>query len=336
MAQQIIGAVLQIVGAYGKVRAAQKRERAHNEAIRYARKLMSPEGMSTASKMYFPGLLPNVLPHDKGIAPETRWDYLRTGEQNPMTQKTFGQAGSPQGMTATTPEQPSAAPLHGGIADTTLGTTTPAPVGGATDKSIPSPTQTAAPSQPSTTQPTTRPQVVSNANITPGGLVTSRLMDQLYNPGQLEDITYQRGQEAANRGLNVATAATQGQLTGLGIDPRSGIGQSAQASNVLNYGKEVNEITRDYSLAKEAMRRQDIQQGMDNYLNFLGTLFGIQRTRAGAAGEFQAGAKAQTGGEGLSEAGQSVSGGGMGGGGGGAGSGGIAGKSSGLSYGGQP
>jgi hypothetical protein len=54
-------------------------------------------------------------------------------------------------------------------------------------------------------------------------------------------------------------------------------------SAALSSAKQRSEAARDYSLAEEQLRRQDIQQGMANYLNFLSSVLGLSQARSAAA-----------------------------------------------------
>lgn len=123
---------------------------------------------------------------------------------------------------------------------------------------------------------------VRSGQIYPGQLVMQHLQDLLQNPGRLEDTTYQRAQEQSNEALNMAEAAGTARVMGAGVDPRSGIGQITQENALLNFGKERNEAARDYSIAQEDLRRRDIQQGMEDYTNFLNMIFGLQGKRSNA------------------------------------------------------
>jgi hypothetical protein len=109
-------------------------------------------------------------------------------------------------------------------------------------------------------------------------------MDLLMNPGQLSPVAYQRAQEQANMGLNTALGAIEGGFAGRGLDPTSGMGQTLAQSAALSAGKQRSEAARDYSLAEESLRRQDVQQGIMNYMQFLNTVLGLAQARAAAAG----------------------------------------------------
>jgi hypothetical protein len=126
-------------------------------------------------------------------------------------------------------------------------------------------------------------QQVDWQQTTPGSLSVAHIMDYLMNPGNLSPVAYQRAQEQANTGLNTALGAIQGGLAGRGVDPSSGLGQQLMQSAALSSAKQRSEAARDYSLAEEQLRRQDIQQGMANYLNFLSSVLGLSQARSAAA-----------------------------------------------------
>jgi hypothetical protein len=117
----------------------------------------------------------------------------------------------------------------------------------------------------------------------PGQAYTGWMMDYFNNPGQLSAIPYERAQEQANQTLNTGSQAIQGGLTGQGVDPNSPMGQALQQSLTLGVGAQRQEAARDYSLAEEAMQREDVQRQMSNYLAALQTVFGLQQARAGTA-----------------------------------------------------
>lgn len=173
-----------------------------------------------------------------------------------------------------------AAPAAQGYGDDTTQTTTGKPLHGRAKKKA---NKQAANAEYMAQNPFQAPETTGRENqVYPGQLVMQHLMDQLQNPGRLESTTYERAQEQANQGLNAMVAQSMGRLTGLGVDPRSGIGQSVMQSGTLNFAKERNEAARDYSIAQEDLRRRDIQQGMDDYTNFLSTIFGMQKAKSAA------------------------------------------------------
>lgn len=201
--------------------------------------------------------------------------------------------------TATDPAQPTPPPMSGG-------TTAPPPAsggtnGGQTDQTY---TQNVNPRRAKreakrerkmaklhANDPTYTPNVDDSRSgqIYPGQEVMKHLNDLLQNPGRLESETYQRAQEQSNMGLNVAEAAGTARVMGAGADPRSGLGLVTQENALLNFGKERNEAARDYSIAQEDLRRRDIQQGQEDYMNMLQLIFGLQgkrsNTKAGGPNE---------------------------------------------------
>ena len=115
------------------------------------------------------------------------------------------------------------------------------------------------------------------------GLAVARTEGLLQNPGQTSPAYYERQQEQANQGLSTATAAIGGDLSGRGVDPNSGLGQTMQQSAVLDSQRLRSEAARDQSLIEEGLRREDIQAGVSQYLSYLQTLFGLAGLRSGAA-----------------------------------------------------
>ena len=135
-----------------------------------------------------------------------------------------------------------------------------------------------------------QPQPQGNSVLAPqnysslGQGEVDRSQQMMNNPGQLSSVAYERDQEQANQGLNALTQATQGSLTGGGVDPNTPMGQSLTQSAVLSSNKQRNEAARDYSLAQESLGREDIQTAMANYANMLQLVFGLQGMRSTAAG----------------------------------------------------
>lgn len=146
------------------------------------------------------------------------------------------------------------------------------------------PAQPQPPTTPGPTAPANPALAPQSAPQSPGQLVMGHLMDYLKNPGQLGSETYERAQENANQGLNVTRGL--GNITGAGVDPRSGIGMATTQGGILNFAKQRNEAARDYSMAQEMLRRQDISQASQMYQDFLSQIFGLQGQRAavGAGG----------------------------------------------------
>lgn len=107
----------------------------------------------------------------------------------------------------------------------------------------------------------------------------------LENPGQLDTTSYERTQEQINQGLQTNTQALMGALTGMGVDPRSGLGQTMLQSATRQSNIMRNEASRNLVQQEEALRRTDIQTGMTAYQNFLNQVFGIVGTQAGVAGQ---------------------------------------------------
>ena len=147
------------------------------------------------------------------------------------------------------------------------------------------------PALPAAGQP--RDNRLSTPNVQPfqptvgspiGGMVTQHLQDKLANPGQLATETYERGQEQSNIGLNAAIQGILGGLTGAGVDPNSPMGQALVGASAATAGNQRNELARDFSLAKEALGRQDVEQGTTDYLRMLETILGLARSQAAAAG----------------------------------------------------
>jgi hypothetical protein len=129
-------------------------------------------------------------------------------------------------------------------------------------------------------RPGTRPQEPAP---TIGGLSTEHTLDYLMNPGQVSPVMYERAQEQANIGLNAAGNAGTTQLSGRGVDPGSPMGQLMSQSAGLNSQKIRNEAARDQSILEEQMRRQDIQAGIGNYMNFLTQIMQLMGIQVGVA-----------------------------------------------------
>ncbi len=117
----------------------------------------------------------------------------------------------------------------------------------------------------------------------PGQLVTEHMTNFLENPGQFSSALYERDQEQANQGLNAAVQGIQGGLAQAGVDPNSPLGQAQMRDAALDATRQRSEAARDYSLAKEGLRREDIAKATADYLAFLQATFGLQQSRAAAA-----------------------------------------------------
>ena len=147
---------------------------------------------------------------------------------------------------------------------------------------------TPATASPSGAVPTANPALAPATDTTghantPGNAVMSAIMSYFNNPGEMSPVTYERAQEQANIGeASAKNAATTG-LTGRGIDPNSPMGAALASAASLGAGRQRNEAARDYSLAQEGLRRQDIQAGMANYFNVLNTIFGLAGQQTGGA-----------------------------------------------------
>jgi hypothetical protein len=125
-------------------------------------------------------------------------------------------------------------------------------------------------------------QPIPGSNL--GGLAMGHAESFLTDPGQVSTIQYERAQEQANQGLRTNTQAAMGQLTGMGIDPRSGFGQLMLQSVTREAGRARGEAARQLAEQEESLRRADIQTGMTAYQNFLNQVFGIIGTQAGTVG----------------------------------------------------
>jgi hypothetical protein len=113
-----------------------------------------------------------------------------------------------------------------------------------------------------------------------GDLAVKGMMDYFRNPGAISPVAYEREQEQANQGLNFASRAITGELSGHGIDPNSGYGVSLGQSAALNAMKLRSEANRDFTIASEQMKRTDINTATQTYLQFLQTIFGLGAARA--------------------------------------------------------
>jgi hypothetical protein len=96
-------------------------------------------------------------------------------------------------------------------------------------------------------------------------------------------VAYHRQQEQANQGLNTAVQSIQGGLSGRGVDPNSAMGKSLEQGAVMESQRLRSEAARDQSLMEETLRRQDIQSGIANYMQFLQSIFQLGASRAAAA-----------------------------------------------------
>lgn len=126
-----------------------------------------------------------------------------------------------------------------------------------------------------------------DAGTYPGGLVTQRVTEQLANPGQLSPAAYERQQEQSNQQLRAAGSAITGSLAGGGVDPSSALGGALRQSAVAAAGKQRSEAARDYTLAQETLRRQDIAAATSQYIQSLQAIFGLAQQQAAAAGGSQ-------------------------------------------------
>lgn len=138
-----------------------------------------------------------------------------------------------------------------------------------------SPSATVAPSNPDPTPgsvTTTRPE-------TAGGLVVQHMMDYLTDPGRISPAAYERKQEQANQGYNLAVRSIGGTISSAGINPNSGFGMMMAQSAALNTMKLRNEANRDFTMASEQLKREDVKTATDSYINFLHTIFGLGAER---------------------------------------------------------
>lgn len=116
-----------------------------------------------------------------------------------------------------------------------------------------------------------------------GQMVTDYTRQYLEDPGQLGSEAYERAQEQANQGLNTTLMGITGHLAQQGIDPNSPMGQAMTQAATLSAAKQRNEAARDYTMAQEALRREDIARATADYITMLQTIFGLQGQRAQAA-----------------------------------------------------
>jgi len=191
------------------------------------------------------------------------------GEQGPevMTPQTSGQI--------TPNAQTQAATPYAGLNPAMSGGGGPGTVSTGVLQSLPGLQAQAAQRTQAAGQTTAVPAPAPPGANTPGNAVMQAIMSYFNNPGQMSPVTYERAQEQANIGENSAkSAATQG-LTGRGIDPNSPMGAALASAASLGAGRQRNEAARDYSLAQEGLRRQDIQSAMASYFNVLNAIFGL-------------------------------------------------------------
>lgn len=196
------------------------------------------------------------------------------GEQGPeVVQPGVGPAGPPAAGTA----PPPVAPLPSPTAPTTGGgqpIPPPAPTHGGKGKGKPPRGNVTPPAPTGFTPPTTGDPTL--------GQLTSYWTNQfLTNPGQLSPIAYQRQQEQANMALNNQTQQLQSGLAAGGIDINSPAGQAMMQATLLNHQGQRQEAARDYSLAQENLFRQDIGQGINNYMAMLNQVFARQAQKGG-------------------------------------------------------
>jgi hypothetical protein len=114
-------------------------------------------------------------------------------------------------------------------------------------------------------------------------MITGHMDDALTNPGQLSAVTFERAQEQANIGQQGASMAAGGELAGSGISSASPLYNAIQSSIGASAGIARGEAARDYSLAQEALKRDDIARETEKYLKILQTIFGLAGLQAQAA-----------------------------------------------------
>ena len=115
---------------------------------------------------------------------------------------------------------------------------------------------------------------------TAGSLAVQHMLNYFSNPGEISPVAYERKQEQANQGYNLAMRSIGGGLSTAGVNPNSGYGQMMGQSAALNTMKLRNEANRDFTMASEQLKREDVKQATDSYLKFLETLFGLGSQRA--------------------------------------------------------
>ena len=281
--------LLSYLGANEQADAAGQASRMAEGARQDAMGALSNEQISQLANWFFPGLLPGMggqaQPRPQATPTAPGSFGAPGGGREPMIPRQQGGPVTPdqqylvgeQGPEKFVPNQPGTIlPNSGSFAGPTVPTGPTAPGAPAANATAPQPGMV-----PGFTAPATAKPEPPQPSI--GALATDQTRGLLENPGQTSPIYGQRLEEQANRNLNTGIASTMGNLSGRGFDPNSGMGQMLLQSNALNAGAQRNEAVRDQALIEETLRREDIQAGSNNYLQFLQTIFGLAGNRAGAA-----------------------------------------------------
>jgi len=292
--------LLSYLGAKDQANAAGTASRNAENARQDAIDALSNEQIYQFANWFFPGLLPGMggqaQPRPQATPTAPGSFGAPGGGREPMIPRQQGGPVTPdqqylvgeQGPEKFVPNQPGTIlPNSGSFAGPTVPTGPTIPMTPGADGTFTAnpPSANAPVPQPGMVPGFTAPATAKPQPAPPsiGALATDQTRGLLENPGQTSPIYGQRLEEQANRNLNTGIASTMGNLSGRGFDPNSGMGQMLLQSNALNAGAQRNEAVRDQALIEETLRREDIQAGSNNYLQFLQTIFGLAGNRAGAA-----------------------------------------------------
>jgi len=184
----------------------------------------------------------------------------------------------------TTPTTPTARQAMGGlpVPPAEAGPTLPTsrtPETAPTDPSAPA----GAPTAPAAAPASTGSFIPTSQTGTAGDMAVNTMLSYFGNPGQISPAAYERKQEQINQGYGQAVRGVGGTLSSVGVDPNSGYGQILGQSAALNAMKMRNEANRDFTMASEQMRREDLKMATDTYLRFLDTLFSIGQAQSAGA-----------------------------------------------------
>lgn len=286
---------------------------------------LSPEALYTAFQTFFPGLTsdpgaantPGSSPYsgpagqgfDQRVSP-TAAPNADAGYQDPAKQEQVASndalaqrmgydgaraQGGPmdaggsyvvgeQGPEVVTPQQNStvtpnpattpAAPQMAGAPSQGMGT---APQTGADPSVAPAPADA----------PATQTGGFENQPVTANELMMDRMYEMLANPGQFSTADYERRQEDASAGYQSRVQDINAQAMAGGIDPGSGVAGSMMAGAARDEANLKSEAARDQELIEQQLRRADIAQGSQMFMQAMNYILQLQGSRASiASGQF--------------------------------------------------
>jgi hypothetical protein len=180
---------------------------------------------------------------------------------NPATTPTLGQT---QTQTPTTPTTtPGLTTSPGGAVDPATGGAPP-PGPGGIDQGV----------SPAGPKPATNPGA--------GQLASQAIIDSLQNPGKTSPAAYERDVANSNQALNAARMGISGELTGVGVDPSSGAGQFELSNAIGQAHRTRNAASQAQAQREEAMRRDDQDRGIKDYMASLQMSFNLAAARSSA------------------------------------------------------